>query len=403
MVNWCQLSNTSCVIQKNIIEKIIYFLLIAYAAVATISISASNIVISLALVLAIIHYAKYPTTNLGIDKGLLKAILFFLFAMFVSAVFAYNPALGFPEIGHTAYRTAPLFLASSFIKDKRQLWIILLVLIAAFTVNNFYAIWLGVNGNLRASGIRGGPMILAGYLVQLIPLIFILFINNICNTKDRRFLGLAIFIAFLALLFNGTRGAWIAVAAVLFAYAILQVRRNTKLSLVALLFLIVLIISLFSNQMFYDRVKTITDITFQSNSERLLMWQSAWHMFLDHPLTGVGTGNYGDLYQIKYISPQAQEPFQRHAHNNFFQVLAEYGLIGFIAFSYMFGYILFNAYVKLRDNQNNIWALAAILVTLGLLVQGLTEYNFGHSVIMRLYWFLLGLFYAAGRIYGTYL
>lgn len=55
-------------------------------------------------------------------------------------------------------------------------------------------------------------------------------------------------------------------------------------------------------------------------------------MFRDHPVLGVGLGQYKDNYQQKYILPQAKEPYLTHAHNNFLPMLAENGIIGFAGF-----------------------------------------------------------------------
>ncbi|WP_425058561.1 hypothetical protein SCACP_32200 [Sporomusa carbonis] len=39
--------------------------------------------------------------------------------------------------------------------------------------------------------------------------------------------------------------------------------------------------------------------------------------------------------------------------------------------------------------------LALLLVTISLMVQGLTEYNFDDSAVIRMYWFIVGLAYVA--------
>ena len=58
------------------------------------------------------------------------------------------------------------------------------------------------------------------------------------------------------------------------------------------------------------------------------MWESAYEMFKDHPVFGVGIGQYASKYLNEYKSPEAKEK-QNHCHNNFLQMLAENGVAGF--------------------------------------------------------------------------
>lgn len=60
------------------------------------------------------------------------------------------------------------------------------------------------------------------------------------------------------------------------------------------------------------------------------MWHSAFQMGVDHPIMGMGKGNYIAEYQQVYITPLATEPDHGHAHNNFMQYLAENGIVGLL-------------------------------------------------------------------------
>lgn len=131
----------------------------------------------------------------------------------------------------------------------------------------------------------------------------------------------------------------------------------------------------------------------QSNSERILLWKSSWNMFIDHPLTGIGTRNFKELYQTKYILPEAKEPYLGHAHNNFFQILAENGIFGLMSFIYLFGYILFRTWKSYKANNSAIM-LAAFLATIGFLIHGSTEWSFDNPSVSRLLWLILSLAFA---------
>ena len=59
---------------------------------------------------------------------------------------------------------------------------------------------------------------------------------------------------------------------------------------------------------FSNRVHSISNRSGQEQSvnERFLMWHSAIRMGVEHPLLGVGMGNYESEYQNHYISPLAK-------------------------------------------------------------------------------------------------
>jgi O-antigen ligase len=60
--------------------------------------------------------------------------------------------------------------------------------------------------------------------------------------------------------------------------------------------------------------------------ERLAHWEAAWGMLEDHPLLGVGVGNYVPTYP-SYALPGWKDPLG-HAHNYYLHVAAETGIAG---------------------------------------------------------------------------
>nr|MBA3826950.1 O-antigen ligase family protein [Ktedonobacterales bacterium] len=73
----------------------------------------------------------------------------------------------------------------------------------------------------------------------------------------------------------------------------------------------------------------VTDANF-STVERLAHWAAAWRMFVAHPLTGVGAGNYGVTYAA-YAVPRWPLPLG-HAHNLYLHMLAELGIGGLLCY-----------------------------------------------------------------------
>ncbi|PZA06812.1 MULTISPECIES: O-antigen ligase [unclassified Meiothermus] len=73
-----------------------------------------------------------------------------------------------------------------------------------------------------------------------------------------------------------------------------------------------------------------------SAESRLQFWHIAWRAFREHPLGGVGFGNFPLYYQI-HLPPGAIETYVPHAHNLLLQLLAEGGLLGLAGFGVLWG------------------------------------------------------------------
>ncbi|MBP2654170.1 MAG: polymerase [Firmicutes bacterium] len=386
-------------LKKLTMDGAIYYCLLGYAFVSSISIAASNFFVSLAGLLAIYLYIKKPY-KIELNRGLGIAVGIFMVAVAISAIAAYQPINTLDRLWAYLYRMLPLVLAVAFIKTRQRLVMALVIMAISIIISDGYAIWQGIGGDFKAKAFSAHSMIFAGYLIQMIPLAAVIGLkSNLLGKRAHALMIGAITLSMVALVFNGTRGAWIAIAVTFIVYGLLNLKRDFKAIAGILAVLMIFGVLFASNNQIKERFNSIADMSNQSNSERVLMWRSAWNMFLDHPITGVGAGNYPKQYQTRYILPEAKERMQGHPHNNFLNTMAETGIVGCLAFVYMFGYILVYFFRRRGgDNEGGIMAMAAFLVTVSLLVQGMTEYNYGDSAVIRMYWFIIGLAYAGKAI-----
>ncbi len=123
--------------------------------------------------------------------------------------------------------------------------------------------------------------------------------------------------------------------------------------------------------------------------ERLAHWQAAIGMANDHPLLGVGFGNYEDAY-ANYALLNWRIALG-HAHNYYLNVLAETGIVGLIG--YVAAWLLiFGFTIRLLGRTNG----AARGLVLGLL--GTWTYLAVHSLFDKLY--VNNLFLHIGAMLG---
>ena len=374
------------------IDTVLYYLMLLFALCSSVSAMGERNSLYLAVFLLLIRYGIEPF-KITIDRDICKAMGILIGTIFVVSFFSSYPIDSFKQLARTFLHFAPLILVASIVKNKRQLYSLFTMMILSIIVNDGYAIWQGLHGNFRAQGFTTHPMHLAGILVQVIPIFLIMGLKESYSTLMRTcFLSVSI-LSSVALMFNGTRGAWIAIVVTILIYALLVARYNRKSFCIAITVVVALGLLTMTVPALKNRVGSIGDMNYQSNSERLLLWKSAGNMFYDHPLVGVGFGQFKDVYNSQYISPLAKEPGLPHAHNNFMQVVAETGIAGLASFMYLFWTILTRSYKRYAAKVHDDRFLAVFLATIGLLVQGLTEYNFGSLQVMHTYWLIVALGY----------
>ena len=374
---------------KEINTILIFLILLSISSF--ISIAVSNIFLGiLTLCFFIKTYQKKAKIDLDCKRYFI-AISLFAIAMLLSALFSGDIVYGLKRWADMwIWRFMPfvvvIFLLDNYIDAKK----VMLTGFAGITVTSVYAVYQGLSGMSRANGFYGHPMTLGGWLCIFLPLLLIEFFEKKLLKQYHWLAGLAFCICSAGLVFNATRGAWLAVGIVcglLLIYYMLKSKRNM---VIGALFIILISVLLVNNTKFMHRLDTIDDFNkYQSNTERILIWKSAWNMFKDYPILGVGLGQYTENYQKKYISPQAKEPNLTHAHNNFIQMLAENGIVGFGGFIIMFGYIILKNFIDWLKTKN-VYALMITFSTICLLLQGFTEYNVGNSAVIKMYWLVLG-------------
>lgn len=377
-------------------EKFLYYFLCGFAFFLPLSKALGNTFFALSLVAFFyrLFYKRDDILKLIADyKKIFSVAGIFLCAIFISALssdIVLNGLKRFLE-RYLLHAMALVSIAMIFYKREKIILLAKILLLGTFFSN--LAVIIQALPRLseevwRFGGVLG-IMPQGSLLSMFLPIYFLLLIH--LQEKKLKLAALIfVIVGVFAILFTGTRGAWLAVLVLLPLITFIHSKSKLKnLGILSAAFALIVALVMVTPAL-SSRVATIGDLKMQSNSERLLMWQSAWQMFKDHPIFGIGYGQYGEAYQTQYISPLAKETNLRHAHNNFIQILAECGLVGFSAFILMITYFSYFA-LKGWAVEKNIAYLLYLCVLWGVIFHGFTEYNFETSVTSKIYWFALGL------------
>jgi O-antigen ligase len=254
-----------------------------------------------------------------------------------------------------------------------------------------------IGGDTRAHGVVGTYMTFGGQLLLWLPVAC----GVVLLGRGKRWrvgAAVAALLGFAALAATFTRSAWIGVAVAL-ATMLAVARPRWLPGLAVALGLLVAV----APAAYRDRLWSSFDPSHHDNVERRHMWEAGGRMFRDHPITGVGLEDLHPIYE-RYKDPAAKEP-AGHLHSVFVQIAASMGIVGLIAFAFLYGGLFHAASAGLRAQvaRGGIGAGLRLGVTaalVGFLMAGFFEWNFGDEELLDQLYTLVGLAWAA-RLWPT--
>lgn len=211
------------------------------------------------------------------------------------------------------------------------------VIVIAF---GYFSVWIianylrGVNlveGNRAAGPVDGffeNPNDLALNLASFLPLA-LMFVRR-PGPPFRRLLGAGISVLMLTVVvLTKSRGGLLGTVAMLVTFLLVS-RSLTPGMLIALVVSGMLVLPALPES-FWSRMASITDAELDptgSREERKQLLETAWQVFLDHPLTGVGMEQFQNL-EVAGVRRW------RETHNALLQVASELGLLGAAVFVFL--------------------------------------------------------------------
>jgi tetratricopeptide (TPR) repeat protein/O-antigen ligase len=296
--------------------------------------------------------------------------------------------LFFSRYIHTSYMglsqvlcfSALYFIVVNNIKSKNQLTRLIVAIILVGFANAFIHLIKNASVPFKTSI---GMMLnvgnhFAGYMVIIIP--FTVAMSFVIKDIGKRVLLIfAGIIMASAMIFSLVVGSIIAfifsliIVAILFAGS--QNTQKQALILGAVVFCSLFFILWFGYKPVYKELMTVSNMETGSAACRLSLWKSTSAMFADKPITGTGLGTFDYIYP-KY---RLADVYSRavYTHNDWLQLLAELGIIGFIIIVSGMAVLFIKVCKRLNLAKHDVgW-------TKGLIVGGLSSIGAGvvHALV----------------------
>lgn len=197
---------------------------------------------------------------------------------------------------------------------------------------------------------------------------------------------------------SGTRGGWIAIPCfMIFFLMYFPTRRVYKLASVAIL-AVLMGMTYQGNEHFKSRINlayTSVEASFlaskavpiaSSTGIRLEIWKAAWCIITENPVFGIGSGQFKQALKTKMDQGEIKKIQQySHVHNEPLHFLVITGVVGLLAYLLVYlgaVYYFYRALTNRASEQVRYLGFLGILLVSGYFIFGLTNYSFGHNLMV---------------------
>lgn len=375
------------------LESWIAIMITLMACFTRLSMAAGQVFYVIAILLSIFYIWKHRH-DLYVPsyvKKYSKTFALMLLLLLPSAVLTNNISVGLPEfINVWLWRIPVFFVIALCIRDKKTLFTMLAVFFVDFGIDNLVAFYQHVSGMTdRGWGFGSSVLTISGLMVMLVPIFCVILLDSAFPSYVKASALWALGCVGFGMYGNQSRGSWLFNMIMVPIVSLPYILKRFG-CVVAVLATLGGIVWGFSTQPQYvARFESITNTTTDgSNLGRFDVWTSSINMFKDHPVTGVGIGQWRTIYEASYRLPTENQHLY-HAHNNFIQLLGEVGLLGLLGVLIFYGSIIVDNFVVWFKKRDPYSLCAMIAVICYVFVFGQVEYTLDNSSGMRIMYFML--------------
>ncbi len=288
----------------------------------------------------------------AVPRYLAIAITIMLLTMVISMTGAYSVKTSLKEVAKWMELLIVILIGSQYFRTRRHIWTLVVILCLAAISQAIYGYIqyffdIGPQAFIRDAALRvygtfGQPNPFAGYINMTLMVALALTILG-GNAKTRLLAGVTTAMLLAAEIFSQSRGGEIAFAVGLLLILVVGFPLMRKLAAIGVVGGLFIVAGYLAGKVPPKLVNPVINIlglkkisfTFPSaqdysTAERLAHWYAGLQMFITHPFTGVGIGNYPNAYPQYYITIFVNS--LGHAHNYYINTAAETGIIGLTAF-----------------------------------------------------------------------
>ena len=222
----------------------------------------------------------------------------------------------------------------------------------------------------------------AGLMEMLVPIPLVIALSRLADDKARIAAGIAAAIMVGTVFLSASRGGMLSVFAELafLGFILLRQKRSVRLAVAGGAFLVVLM-SLLVWLGGKELGHTVGSISREARDEisggvRLSIAKDGIRMFTHRPVVGWGLGTFPVVYpQFRTFYTNF---FVNEAHNDYVQLLAEMGVLGFATMLWFLTTVLLRARSKLSNWTTQTTGAATLACTLGMigiLLHSLVDFN----------------------------
>ena len=331
------------------------------------------------------------------------AFLTYALARYFTAPIEYEARI---EAFQVVLCTAVYFVCAGEFSTPQHRRVLILVLAGLAVFESMYGIWQALSRSDaifhwvrpstyqgRASGTFICPNHLSGCLEIILGLVAarVAYVKAEAASFERSMLvkvGLiyAVVVMAAGIAFSQSRAGWLATIAGLFLVAVWGRRMSGRvLGRMAILALVLAGVGalLLNTEGGWKRfnstfqVQPTGDLKLADSTlgGRVFMWKGTLEMVKEHPVLGSGPGSWQWLYQLRRHPSQGHPEF---AHNDYLNLLSDYGVVGGIIFAWMLVAFFRHAWVLTRKgapDEQRAFAVGAAAAVTALLIHSWFDFN----------------------------
>ena len=263
-------------------------------------------------------------------------------------------------------------------------------------------------GRFKIIGLSGNPIYFSDLLLPLFIIFFTLSLGKLSSRMRSIYISIVILLG-IVIFFTFSRSAWLAILVTLPIILYIRYKKRWRAFVKYLLGIAIslfVILGLFPPirrrffSMFYIFNYTVW--------VRILVWLSSVFIIKDHPLFGVGAGNFAYVYtyyQGKFlISPFGKSfikyaGFAEKAHNEYIQLFVELGLLGFLLFFLLLMvYFYYVRWALTKVDRFWIYRLSFFGAVVALLIDGIPGFFMRVPTTSGLFWLFFSLTFVGYNI-----